>query len=79
MNSKPDLKTISSKHISTLRFTPVKFRVRCSELLASVIDACISHAQSLENWKKLFAISKCVLRASSRGGKKHKQQQKKSC
>ena len=69
--SKPSAKSTSLN----LRFIPVKFRVRWSELLTSVIDACISHAQSLENWKKLFAISKCVLRASNRGGKKHKQQQ----
>ena len=61
LNELPDLETISKKHIPTLRFIPVKFRVRWSELLTSVIDACISHAQSLENWKKLFAISKCVL------------------
>ena len=77
LNELPDLETISSKHIPTLRFIPVKFRVRWSELLTSVIDACISLAQSIENWKKLFAISKCVLRASNRGGKKHKQQQEK--
>ena len=77
LNELPDLKTISSKQIPTLRFIPVKFRVRWSELLTSVIDTCISHAQSIENWKKLFAISKCVLRASNLGGKKHKQQQEK--
>ena len=75
LNELPDLETISKKHIPTLRFIPVKCRVRWSELLTSVIDVCILHAQLLENWKKLFAISKCVLRASSRGGKKHKQQQ----
>ena len=49
-----------------------------SELLINcVINAYISHAQSLENRKKILAISKCVLRASNRGGKKHKQQQEK--
>ena len=53
LNELPDLEDISSKHIPTLRFIPVKFRVRWSELLISVIDACISHAQSLENWKTL--------------------------
>ena len=77
LNELPDLQTISSKHIPTLRFIPVKCRVRWSELLTSVNDACVSHAQSLENWKKLFAISKYVLRASNRGGKKHMQQQEK--
>ena len=77
LNELPDLETMSSKHIPTLRFIPVKFRVRWSELLTSDIDDCISHAQSLEIWKKLFAISKCVLRASNRGGKKQKMQQEK--
>ena len=58
LNELPDHETISSKHIPTLRFIPVKFQVRWSDLLTSVIDACISHAQMLENWKKnYFAFS----------------------
>ena len=52
LNELPDLETISSKHIPTLRFIPAKFRVRWSEVLASNIDACSSNTQSLENWKK---------------------------
>ena len=77
LNELPDLETISREHIPTLRFIPVQFRVRWSEFLTSVIDACISHALSLAKWKKLFAISRCVLRASNREGKRHKQQQEK--
>ena len=52
LNDHPDLDTISSKNIPALSFIPVMFWVRSSELLTSVIDACISLAQSLENWKK---------------------------
>ena len=59
----------------TLRFIPVKFRLRWYELLTTIIEGCVSQPISPENWKKLFAISKCVLRAINRGEKKHKQQQ----
>ena len=75
LNDLPDLDTISSRHIPSLSFIPVIFWVRSSELITSIIDACISHAQSLENWKTVYAISQCVLLASNRGGKNHKQQQ----
>ena len=44
-------------------------------MLSPIIEGCVSQPNSPENWKRLFAISKCVLRASNRGGKKHKQQQ----
>ena len=77
LNELPDLETISSEHIPTLWFIPVNFRVRRSELLAWVIEALISLARLLEKWKKFFAISNCILRASARGGKKNKQQQEK--
>ena len=54
LNELPDLETFNSRHIPSIKFIPVKFRLRWSELLTSVIGASISHAQSLENWKKTF-------------------------
>ena len=75
LNALPDLETICKKNISTLRFIPVKLRLRWSELLPPIIEGCVSQPNSPENWKRLFAISKCVLCSSDRGGKKHKQQQ----
>ena len=69
LNALPDLETICKKKIPTLRFIPVKFRLRWSELLTPIIEGCASQPNSPEKWKKLFAISKCVLRASNRGGR----------
>ena len=74
LNALPDLETICKKKIPTLRFIPVKFRLRWSELLTPIIEGCVSQPIYPENWKRLFAISKCVLRSSNRVGKKHKQQ-----
>ena len=75
LNALPDLETICKKQTPTLRFILVKFRLRWSELLTPIIEGCVSQPNSPENWKRLFAISECVLCASNRGGKKHKQQQ----
>ena len=69
LNALPDLETICKKKIPTLRFVPVKFRLRWSELLTPIIEGCVSQPNSPENWKRLFAISKCVLHASNRGGR----------
>ena len=71
----PDLKTICSKNIPTIRYIPVNFRMPWSGIITSIIDDCISYPDCVDHWKKIFAVSKCVLRASNRGGKKHKQQQ----
>ena len=71
----PDLETICKKQIPTLRYIPVKFRLSWSDVFTKTIEGCISQPNCTENWKKLFAISKCILRASNRGGKKHKQNQ----
>ena len=68
LNALPDLETICKKKIPTLRFIPIKFRLRWSELLTPIIEGCVSQPNSPEIWKRLFAISKCVLRASNRGG-----------
>ena len=74
----PDLKTICSKNIPTIRYMPVKFRIPWYGIITSIIEDCISNADCVENWRKFFAVSKCVSRASNRGGKKHKQQQENS-
>ena len=71
----PDLKTISKKQIPTLRYILVKFRLSWSDVLTKTVEGCFSQTNCTENGKKLFAISKCILRASNRGGKKHKQNQ----
>ena len=68
LNALPDLETICKEKIPTLRLIPVKFRLRWSELLTPIIEGCVSQPNSPENWKRVFAISKCVLRASNRGG-----------
>ena len=73
----PDLKTICNKCVPTIRYIPVKFRMPWSGIITSIIEDCISNPDCVDNWKKFFA-AKCVLRASNRGGKKHKQQQENS-
>ena len=65
----PDLKTICSKSISTIRYIPVKFRMPWSGIIKSNVEDCISNPDCVDNWKKYFAVSKCVLRASNRGVK----------
>ena len=70
----PDLKTICKKQIPTIRYTPLKFRLSRSEDFTKTIEGCVSKPNSTENWKKLFAISKCILRASHRGGNKQSQE-----
>ena len=49
-----------------------------SGIITSSIEDCISNLDCVDNWKKFFAVSKCVLRASNRGGGKHEQQQENS-
>ena len=49
-----------------------------SGIVTSIKEHCISNLDCVDNWKKFFAVNKCVLLASNRGGKKHKQQQENS-
>ena len=65
----PDLKTICSKNIPTIRFIAVKFRMPWSGIVTSIIEDFISNPDCVDNLKKFFAVSKCVLRANNRGGK----------
>ena len=71
-----DLKTICSKNISTIRYIPVKFRITWSGIITSIIEDCISNLDCVDNWKKFFVASKCVLRASNRGSKNIKSSRK---
>ena len=59
---------------SICRFVPVKLRTKWSQLLASILDGCAKTPDE-RNWQKLFSVSKCILRASHRGGKKHERNQ----
>ena len=70
-----DMETICRKHILTLRYIPVKFRLNWSDVLTKTIEGCISQANCSENCKKLFSISKSTLRASNRGKNNQKQNQ----
>ena len=45
------------------------FRMLWSRIITSIIDGCISNPDCVDNWKKFFAVSKFVLRASNRGVK----------
>ena len=81
-NSEEMAESNTSQNTANCDLTPsqtlkrfASFRIRWSELLTPINEGCVSQPNSPENWKRLFAISKCVLRASNRGGKKHKQQQ----
>ena len=65
----PDFETICSKHIPTIRYIPVPFRISWSGIITSVIEDCISNPECIDNWKKFFANSKCLLRAPNRGVK----------
>ena len=69
-NELPDLETTCIKQIATLRYIPVKFRLSWSDVLTKTIEECISQPNCTENWKKLFASSKHLLRASKKVGKK---------
>ena len=69
----PDLQAICKTQIPSLRYVPVKFRLSWLKVFTRTIEGCVSEPNSTENRKKPFAISKCILRASYRGGKKHTQ------
>ena len=46
-----------------------------SQLLTSILDNCAKTPDDELIWQKLFSDSKYILRASNRGGKKHKRNQ----
>ena len=55
-----DLKIICSKNIPTIRYIPLKFRIPWSGIITSIIDGCISNLDSVDNWKKFFAVKRGV-------------------
>ena len=57
------------------RFVPIKLRARWSELISVILLECVKAPDNKTNWRKIFAVSKCVLRACNRGGKKQKRNQ----
>ena len=59
----------------TCRYVPIKFRARWSHLLSGILLECVEAPDNETNWQKLVAVSKCVLRACNRGGKKQKRNQ----
>ena len=74
-NDLPDFKINCSKNIPTLRYITLKFRMQWSEIIALIIEDCISNTDCVDKWKKLFAVSKILLFACIKGGKMHKQRQ----
>ena len=49
-----------------------------SWIIASILEACISSSDCVDNWKKFSAVRKCLLRFSNSGGEIHKQRQENS-
>ena len=73
-NKLPEVLTILSSYVPTCRFVHIKFRARWSQLISGILE-CVEAPDNETNWQKLFAVSKCVLRACIRGGKKQKRNQ----
>ena len=67
-----DIKTLLHTKVPTIRYVPINVRYKWSELFSDVITDCIEDPNTELNWKKLFGLSKCILRASNRGGQKHR-------
>ena len=59
----------------TCRFFPIKLRARWSQLISGILLECVEAPENETIWQKLFAVSKCVLRACNPGGKKQKRNQ----
>ena len=67
--------TLLSSYVPTCRFVAIKSRAGWSQLLSSILLECVDAPDNKTNWPKLFAVSKCVLRACNREGKKQKRNQ----
>ena len=50
----------------------INMRYKWSELFSGVITDCIEDTKLKLNWRKSFGLAKCILRASNRGGRKHR-------
>ena len=67
----PDIKTLLHTKVPPIRYVPINVRYKLSELLSDVITDCIEDPNTELKWRKL-GLSKCILRASNRGGQKHR-------
>ena len=47
-------------------------RYKWSELFSDVTTDCIEDRNTELNWRNIFGLSKCILRASNRGGQKYR-------
>ena len=69
--SLPSFEAVCHLQCATIRHIPQKVRPSYARVLSdSLRSVCVSISE--EAWIKLFMLPKCVLRASRRGGHKHK-------
>ena len=67
----PSLEEVCYLQCATVRHIPQKARPSFVRVLSDTLRSiCISNSE--EAWLKLFMLPKCVLRASRRGGRRHK-------
>ena len=76
-NTLPDLEIVSRTFVPTIRHVLVKARLRWSKFITEIWRKCYTNPTDIENWRNIFASSKCILRAASLGGRKHKFQNEK--
>ena len=71
-NTLPDLEIVSRTFVPTIKHVLVKARLRWSKFITEIWRKCYTNPTDIENWRNIFASSKCILRAASLGGRKHK-------
>ena len=64
----PSLEVVCELQCPTIRYIPHKARPAFARVLSDVLKS-ICYENSEEAWLRLFMLSKCVLRASRRGGR----------
>ena len=67
----PDIKTLLHTKVPTIRYFPINVRYKWSKFFSDVSTDCIEDPNTELNWRN-FGLSKCILRASNRGGQKHR-------
>ena len=70
--SLPDKKKVAATKVATIRYVLINVRYKWPELFSDVITDCIEDPNTELNWRKLFELSKYILRARNRGGQKHR-------
>ena len=68
----PDIKTLLQTKVPTIRYHLINMRYKWSEFFSGVNTDCIEDIKLKLNWRKSFGLAKCILRASNRGGRKHR-------